>query len=122
MGNFRVTLKIGNIDRSRFEEVEVLADTGATHTQFPASFLENLGIVPMELRPFVLPSGQRIERHIGEAPLRIDGKVFTCPVVFMEEGAHPVLGTVTLNAFGLGIDSANRRLIPVELWQPIRYG
>ncbi len=121
MGGFRVTIEVGSPDQSRFEAIKALADTGATYAQLPKSLLRDLGIVPIDIRTFVLSDGQRTERHIGEAPLRIDGKVFTCPAVFMEEGAHPVLGTVALNAFGLGIDSANRRLIPIKLWLPIRY-
>ncbi len=119
MGNFKVVIGVGGADRSRFEQVEALAGTGATYTQLPEPFLRDLGITPIDLRTFVLAGGQRIKRYVGETPLCIDGRTFTCPVVFMDAGAHPVLGTVTLNAFGLGVDSVNRELIPVELRQPI---
>lgn len=37
-----------------------------------------------------------------------------CRVVFQEEGAQPLLGAVTLEIFGLGIDRVNGRLIPVD--------
>ena len=118
MGGFRVTIKVGSADRSRFEQVEALAGTGATYTQLPQSLLIDLGVTSINLQTFVLAGGQRIKRHVGEAPLCIDGRTFTCPVVFMDDGDQPVLGTVTLNAFGLGVDSANRKLIPVKLWLP----
>ncbi len=119
MGGFKVAIGVGSADTSRFEQVEVMAGTGATYTQLPEPFLRHMEITPIDLRTAILAGGQRIKRHIGEAPMRIDGRVFTCPVVFMEEGDHLVLGTVTLNAFGLGVDSVNRRLIPIKLWLPI---
>ena len=118
MGNFRVTIEVGSPDHSRFETVEALVDTGATYTQLPESFLKDLGITPIDLRTFVVAGGQRIKRHISEAPLCIDGRVFTCPLVFMDDESYPVLGYTTLNVFGLGADSANQRLTPVEFWLP----
>ena len=36
------------------------------------------------------------------------------PVVFWDEESLPLLGAVTLEILGLGIDPVNRRLIPVD--------
>ncbi len=50
--------------------------------------------------------------------MRLDGQQELSPVVFRDEGAHPLLGTVTLEIFGLGIDPVNGRLNPVDALMP----
>ena len=35
-------------------------------------------------------------------------------VVFGDEDAEPLLGAVTLEEFGLGVDPVRRRLVPVD--------
>ncbi len=55
-----------------------------------------------------------VERGFGSTWMRFDGREAISPVVFWDEDTRPLLGAVTLEIFGLGIDPVNRRLIDVE--------
>ncbi len=114
MGTFTVEIEVGDRASGRFEPVEALVDTGATYSLIPASLLDSLGIVPAAQMNFILADGQRIERDVGEASLRILGSTFHSPVVFANEDSNVLLGAVTLQIFGLGVDPLNERLVPVD--------
>ena len=114
MGTFTVEIEVGDPTGDRFEPVEALVDTGATYTTIPASVLNRLGVAPVAQMNFILADGRRIERDVGEASLRILGSSFHSPVVFANEDSNVLLGAVTLQIFGLGVDSLNERLIPVD--------
>lgn len=112
MGAFRVSIEIGDPQQQRFEPLQALGDTGVTYTWVPRSILERLGIAPGRSRPFILADGRQIEYEMAWAPVRIDGFVQPTLVVFGDEGTEPLLGVVTLEEFGLGVDAVNQRLIP----------
>ena len=114
MGTFTLEVEVGDSLGDQFETIEALVDTGATYTMIPASLLNRLGVVPLAQMNFILADGQRIERDVGEASLRILGSTFHSPVVFANEDSNVLLGAVTLQIFGLGVDSLNERLIPVD--------
>ena len=114
MGTFTVTIGVGNPGGSRFETVDALVDTGATYTMLPASLLRSLGVSPLETQSFRLADGNRVRLDVGDAIIRIDGRVRTSPVVFSEEGGAALLGAVTMEVFSLGVDPTGQRLIPVD--------
>lgn len=113
MSTFLVTLEVGDPDGSRFESVSALVDTGATYTFLPASLLSRLGVTPHRRMEFEIADGSRMERGFGRTWGRLNGGAEVSPVIFGDEGVTPLLGAVTLEIFGLGVDPVNRRLIPV---------
>ena len=113
MATFSIPIEIAGPDSERFETVNALAGTRATYTTLPASMLTSLGVSPTDKRAFRLPNGERIHRDIGEARVRIDGRVRLTIVVFADEDSRPILGMVTLGEFSLAVDAVNRRLVPV---------
>jgi len=112
MSTFFMPIEIAGPDRERFETVNALAGTRATYTMLPASLLTSLGVSPIDKRWFRFPNGERIRMDIGEAVVRIDGRVRTSIVVFADEDSRPILGMVTLEAFSVAVDTVNQRLIP----------
>ena len=112
MGTFSMPIEIAGPDRERFETVDALVGANATYTMLPASLLTSLGVSPIDKRWFRFPNGERIRMDIGQAVVRIDGRAQTDVVVFADEDSRPILGRVTLEAFSLAVDTANRRLIP----------
>ncbi len=114
MGAFREHVEIGDFAGDRFEAVEALVDTGATDTWGPRELLERLGVTPEEQRPFVLADGREVTYDVAWVRIRIDGRTQPSLCVFGELGTQPLLGVFTLEAFGLGVDPVNRRLIPVR--------
>ncbi len=113
MGTFGVIIEIGDPTGSRYREVSALVDTGASYTQMPASLLNELGVPPLERRPFCRADGAEVERDIGQARVRIHDRTEMTIVVFDDQNAEPVLGAVTLEELGLAVDPLNQRLIPV---------
>ena len=114
MGTFNVTVEVAAGPDGPFENLEALVDTGATYTLAPAPLLRRLGVEPIDLITFIIADGSRMQQEIGEATIRLDGRVRTTLVVFGDEGANTLLGAYTLEAFALGVDPRNRRLIPVD--------
>ena len=114
MGTFSVQLQVGDPSGQRFETIDAMVDSGATYTVLPASLLERLDVDSHSTRHFRLADGSRVERRFGRTWIRIDGMADVSPVVFWDEKSLPLLGAVTLEILGLGIDPVNRRLIPVD--------
>jgi len=113
MGTFSVTIEVGSPDRTRWEQIEVLVDTGATFTWLPRTLLERLGHAPVTKKSFQLGDGRITETDIGDVPVRIGTKVHVTVCVFAADEQKPTLGAVTLEQFLLAPDPINQRLVPV---------
>ncbi len=113
MGTFRVAMEIGDPQGQRFEPVEALVDTGATYTVAPRSLLERLGVKPHTRAPFRLADERQVEYDIGRTWVRVEGQAEIVLIVFGEEGADPLVGAFTLEAFRLAVDSVSQTLVPV---------
>ena len=112
MSTFRVTVEVGNRQGDRFEPIEMLVDTGATYTWLPRSILRRIGVEPSEERVFILADGRHAYYGMVQTMIRLEGRVIASLVVFGDDGTEPLLGAVTLEEFGLGVDAVNQRLIP----------
>jgi predicted aspartyl protease len=110
VGTFRVRIEVGSPERERFEPVDARVDTGATYTVLPRSLLRDLGIAPHRRAQFVLADRRRVERGLGRAWVRVEGREEYSLVVF---GDDALLGAVTLEEVGLAPDPVSRRLVPV---------
>ena len=113
MGTFRHTISVGSADASKFESVDALVDTGATYTRIPRPTLGRLAIEPGFKRRLQAADGRIIERDCAQVPVRINGESLMTICIFGDEGTEPLLGAVTLEEFGLGVDPVNQRLVPV---------
>ena len=110
-------VKISNPqDPSKFEEVELIIDTGATFSVVSKERLEKLGIKPIFKRKLKLASGEIIERDVGIVLFEIEGKgMGASEVIFGEKEDAEVLGLLTLEAMALSIDTVTGELKPFEL-------
>ena len=118
MGTFRTPLELAADPGERFEAIEALVDTGATYTVAPAPLPRRMGVEPTLRRRFALADGSTAEWEMGIAHVRINDETLPSPIVFGEEDAQPLLGAVTLEEFGLGVDPVGRRLAPVAARLP----
>ena len=114
MSTFQIEIGIGDPQGLRYEYVNALVDSGSTYNILPASMLRRLGIEIQDSGTFRLADGRRVERDLGQTRVRINGQEATAPVIFGDEATQPLLGAVTLEIFGLGIDPVDMRLIPVD--------
>mgnify|MGYP000150215628 CR=1 FL=1 len=112
MGVFKVKVKIKGIDREI--ERELIVDNGSTFTWINKDILLDLGIRPKRRKKFVLITGEKIEREVGEATIEIDGEEATVPVVFAWEHDKEVLGSTALEILGFKVDPIKKKLKKVE--------
>jgi clan AA aspartic protease len=114
MGVFTVRIEVGDPAGTRFETYEALVDTGSTNTTMPASVLKRLGVQPHKTATFELADGRQVEMGIGRAWVRLNGDQELTQVAFAEEDTEPLLGAITLEEFGLGVDPLKKILIPLR--------
>ncbi|MEM0233508.1 MAG: hypothetical protein QXL22_05760 [Candidatus Nezhaarchaeales archaeon] len=111
MGFTHVKIKVFSpTDPSRFEEVELMVDSGALHTSIPRRKLEALNIKPLRVGRYRTFEGKEIERAVGEALVELMGERRHVPVIFAEEGDTAVLGVTTLEIFELKVNPLTREL------------
>ena len=113
MGTFSVSVEVGDLSGGRYVPVDALVDTGATYLVVGREVLEALGVKPAERRRFAVADGREVTYEVGDVSLRLDGRARPVLAVFGEEGTRPLLGSVPLEVFGLGIDPVRQRLIRV---------
>ena len=114
MGTFYQPIRLVAGPDGPSEDLDALVDTGATYTLVPAPILRRLGVEPIGRQTFVIADGSRVEREIGWLLIRIDGAERPSVVVFGDDNAEALLGAVTLEEFGLGVDPVAQRLVPVH--------
>lgn len=114
MGTFYWPMEISSPDGTRWETVQALVDTGASHTVLPASMLHRLGVVPFRTVLYRIGDGRRVEREIGETKIRVNGLQSTRIVVFGDEDIPPLLGADTLQGILLAVDPVEERLVPTD--------
>jgi len=102
-------------DLDKFDEVELLVDTGAVLSSVPRPALEKLGLRPLDRRGLRVYGGAVVEREIGGLVFEYGGNRAMAPVIFGEEKDMPVLGATALEALGYQVDPVTKRLKPTEL-------
>ena len=116
MGTFSVKVTIVNpLNPDRSVTVDCLVDTGAAYSQLPRSLLASIGIEPFDDRRFVMADGRQGTCQVGKADFFLNGRQTPSLVVFGEEAAPPLLGAMTLEGLGFGVDPLSRRLVPIDL-------
>jgi predicted aspartyl protease len=114
MGTFSVTIEVGDPQGRNWEEVEALADTGATYTWLSRDVLDRLAIGPEYRFEFEVPDGRIIDRNVAQTWVRVNGEPRITLVVFGDVGSRALLGAYTLEGAGLSVDPVNRRLTRVR--------
>jgi len=101
--------------RGKSVKVRLLVDSGATYTVLTESVWRELGLEPLGEVDFVLADGTVVRRKISEAIIELPGYGERhTPVVLGESEDENLLGTVTLEIFGLMLDPFKRELRPIR--------
>ena len=114
VGTVKVTIAVGDPQRVRFEELEVVVGTGAPYTQVSREVLERLGVPVWESVPSETADGRIIPADIGRTFIRLEGKEFPTTVLFAEEGEPSLLGMVALELALPAVDPVHERLARVN--------
>ena len=67
MGTFNVLMRVGDLAKTSFAEVEALADTGSIHSYIPRDVLESINVQPTETRSFAFADERIVEMPFGYA-------------------------------------------------------
>lgn len=114
MGVFYQTVILANSEvPTRRVELKLLVDTGATWTWIPEPMLRGIGLLPAFTRRVKLADGRVVQRNAAITLITIGQETLPTLCLFGDEGSDPLLGAVTLEEFGLGVDPVGRMLIPV---------
>lgn len=113
MGTFATTVRVGNPDGGDAFEVEALVDTGASHSTFPASLLDQLRIARRSQIDGALADGSEVSYWTGWALIGIAGEEGACRVIFGPEGdGNSVVGATTLQMLLFKVDPVREVLEP----------
>ncbi len=114
MGTFREPIAIATLGNGHHSKrLQAIVDSGAAYTWIPESTLRELGVNPVDSRKFKIATGDVVERSVVIVEIELKGKKGITWVAFGDPGSEPLLGAITLEEFGLGIDPVNKLLMPV---------
>lgn len=113
----KAKVKIANpINPSKYEEVELIIDTGAMFSVVNKNILKKIGITPIRKRKIKVADGRIGERESGVALFIINGKgEGGSEVIFGEENDTQVLGLHALEGMALSINTKTGELNPIEI-------
>jgi len=115
MGFVKTGIRVSNpSDPSKYAELELLVDTGATFTLIPRAVFQEIGVEADTKFKLRVADGRFIERDGTTVWVEVAGKGYKVPVLIGEEEDAPVLGVTTLEILGLEVDPITQRLKPTE--------
>jgi clan AA aspartic protease len=116
MGLTYLNVDIGNpTNPDETRTIKFLIDSGAIYSVVPRSILEELGIRSIKREVFRLADGGTISRDKGIAFFRYGDRVGGADVIFGEEGDMALLGVLTLESLGYGLNPLKRELMPLPM-------
>ncbi|MEX2154608.1 MAG: hypothetical protein WD825_14800 [Gemmatimonadaceae bacterium] len=113
MGTFRTDVEIENPARPgvRLQLRNVLVDTGAELSWFPADVLDSLGVPRMKEARFRQVNGTVLTRWTGPVYIYVVGTWTNDEVVFGEPGDIVLLGAHSLEGLNFRIDPVRKVLV-----------
>jgi predicted aspartyl protease len=113
MGTFRVEVEVENTARpgERRQLSNVLVDTGAELSWFPATVLDALGIERRKELRFRQASGTVLTRWTGAASIYVDGRWTADEVVFGLADDMVLLGARSLEGLNVFVDPVSKTLV-----------
>jgi predicted aspartyl protease len=115
MGTITVQATISHPhEPSRCQELFLLVDTGAAYTVIPQPVLEALGVHPTAKRAVTLADGREEVWDLTYVLISLAGELAPTPCLMAPHDGMTLLGAVTQEQFGLGVDPLGKTLIPVR--------
>jgi predicted aspartyl protease len=116
MGMTTVRARLANVtDPDRDIDIDMTVDSGAIYSVVPGNVLGSIGVRAERTETFYPADGRSVRRRIGHVRFGIQGTEAISRVIFGRGGDACLLGMVTLEELGLGLDPPKRRLRPLRL-------
>ena len=114
VGQFQVPLTIVPPDGGETRHVSALVDTGAAYSVLPRSLLESLGCRQLRIQRVLFADGRVEHWPVTELAVECESRRATTTVLMAPPASPILLGAITLEGLGLGVDTLARRLIPLD--------
>jgi len=115
MGFVKTGVRVSNPSNpSRYAELELLVDTGATFILIPSAIFQEISVEVDAKFKLRMADGKFIERDGGTVWIEVEGKGYKVPVIVGEGEDVPILGITTLEILGLEVDPITKKLKPTE--------
>ncbi|MFQ5829623.1 MAG: aspartyl protease family protein [Candidatus Methylomirabilia bacterium] len=116
MGLFHVEIEVFPPDGGSSRTQSVLVGTGASYLALPRSLLTSLGYRAIDRQRVVFATGEVAVWDVAEVKIRLEGRERTVLCFLASEQSPKLLGSQTLESFGLGVDPLGKRLVPVDAY------
>ena len=116
MGQFTVGVTFYPPNGGASRTLKALVDTGAAYSVAPRPFLDSLGCQPLRSQRVIFADGRAAGWWLTQVDVDCEGRRTTTTVLMAPPGSPVLLGAITLEGLGLGIDPVNLRLVPVDLF------
>jgi clan AA aspartic protease len=111
MGLTHVTTTVHNLAKSgKPYEADFLVDTGAIDCLVPAAELKNAGVQIEGSDTYILANGDLVEYPFGFGRVAFMGDETVTRIIFGPADCEPLIGVVTLESMGIGVDPVTRTL------------
>ncbi len=114
MGQFQVPVTLFPPAGGPARHLHALVDTGSAYSMLPRPFLESLGCRALRVQRVVFADGRLEHWPVTEIEVECEGRRVTTIVLMAPAGLPSLLGAITLEGLGLGVDTVQRRLIPLD--------
>jgi hypothetical protein len=126
---FSIHIRVANPqDQTRWRELKLVVDTGATLSKLSGDLLQDLHIEPQFSVPVVTSENRSFDRlrtpsraeglvtrAVGQAWVTLDGRAGVVPVAYGNRGEAVLLGATTLEILGFTVDPIAQKLLPRPL-------
>lgn len=109
MGYVRAKAIIGEPQRSKLEEVEFLAGSGAFFPTISPSLAEKLGLKPVAETELMLADKTRVKAVISNAYFKLLDREGVFQIAIMDV-PEPLLGVTVLEGLGIKVDPSTGKL------------
>jgi len=116
MGLFQVEIEVFRANGGSPQIQSVLVNTGASYLALPRSLLTSLGYRAIDRQRVVFATGEAAVWDVSEVRVRLQGRERTVLAFLAPDQSRKLLGSQTLETFGLEVDPLAKRLIPVDAY------
>jgi predicted aspartyl protease len=113
MGPLRLTITVFPREGGDPRVLQARVATGSRYSVVPAPILTELGCRPIRMQAVVLADGRADEWPLTQIDVECEGRRMATPVLMGPVESDVLLGAVTLEELGFGVDADTRRLVPV---------
>ncbi len=109
MGYVRAKAMMGDPSKTRIEEVEFLADSGAFFPTIPPTLAEKLSLEPIAETELMLADRRRVKATLSNAYFKLLDREGVFQVAIMDV-PEPILGVTVFEGLGIRINPATGKL------------